>query len=169
MGGGAIITIRRAVLSIICVFLIYFVCVDATIISLAVGEEVLVDEYMYLGSLFETGYIHSVQKTPVEDVYVVVDGKLWLWEERVVSHNAGLPSESPYRGYFLSDKEWMHFFGGRYSTKRYMLRVGDNVLGRNVCRFYGRSDWIDLFDIVPGKRCVVSVETKPFLTTLVGM
>ena len=47
-----------------------------------------------VGHKFYTRYIHSVELTPVEDDYIVVDGKLWSWEERVRRDGTMLMSAS---------------------------------------------------------------------------
>jgi len=55
-----------------------------------------------LGHEFTTRYIHSVELTPVEDEYRILGGKLWTWEERVRSTNAGLPFDRPEHGRFIT-------------------------------------------------------------------
>ncbi|APW97281.1 hypothetical protein CHINAEXTREME_05615 [Halobiforma lacisalsi AJ5] len=52
--------------------------------------EVPVDE----GTEVTVSYMHSVEKTPVEDIYVVDDGALRMDRMVFVSHGAGLPSDA---------------------------------------------------------------------------
>ncbi|SFC16125.1 hypothetical protein SAMN05444422_10570 [Halobiforma haloterrestris] len=52
--------------------------------------EVPVDE----GTEVTISYMHSVEKTPVEDIYVVEDGALRMDRMVFVSHGAGLPSDA---------------------------------------------------------------------------
>ncbi|MDR3300172.1 MAG: DUF1850 domain-containing protein [Candidatus Accumulibacter sp.] len=119
-----------------------------------------------LGQEFATEYIHSVQLTPVQDIYRVVNGRIWPWQERAQSHNAGLPFAQPPCGRFRMDAPWMVFEGGRRSLDRIFLRVGSAELGRNVF-FYGKETTrTALYEIFPGQRLQLSVERRPSLTLL---
>jgi hypothetical protein len=87
---------------------------------------------LYLGESFSTEYIHSVQLCPVVDEYYAVGNRLWLWEERTQSTNAGLPTEAPRLGTFVYDPPWYRYLGGRRSFNAIRMRVGDARVGRNV-------------------------------------
>ena len=115
-----------------------------------------------LGHKFTTRYIHSVELTPVEDEYRVLDGKLWAWEERVRSTNAGLPFDKPEYGKFIETDEWMVYQGGRMSWSVYYYRIGNKKLGLNQVCFepFGRRNF---FDIFPGERLIISVKKAPFM------
>lgn len=121
-----------------------------------------------LGTSWETRYVHSLELTEVEDLYVFVDKKIWLWEERVKSHNAGLPTETPRCGFFLSDSEWMRFFGGRFSAQGLTVRIGDEFLGRNQFRF-PPGDWLSVFQLCPSSRCEVSMSCRPMVLNWMGL
>ncbi len=58
------------------------------------------------GWAFTSRIVHSLEKTPVEDEYRVVSGQIWQWEERFQSNNAGLPTEVPSNGRFVSSPGW---------------------------------------------------------------
>lgn len=104
--------------------------------------------YLSPGDSFTLRYIHSVEKTPVEDEYRGVNGRIRLWEERTVSHNAGLPTEAPRNGRFIMGKKWMHVRGGGYSFPLIRYRVGNETMGRNILILSG-SKKIDLFKKYP--------------------
>lgn len=91
--------------------------------------------YISPGDSFILSFIHSVENTPVEDEYRGVNGRIRLWEERTVSHNAGLPSEAPRNGRFIMGPDWMHVRGGGQSLSLMRYRVGNERLGRNVLIF----------------------------------
>ncbi|MBN1332285.1 MAG: DUF1850 domain-containing protein [Synergistales bacterium] len=112
-----------------------------------------------IGQKIKTGYIHSVQLTPVEDDYKVVDNLLWLWEERVISHNAGLPTEAPRNGTFFQDDQWMYIRGGRYNWPSFNLRVGNGLLGKNWLSL-GKSDPNFLYETFPGKRLTFQISEE---------
>ena len=102
--------------------------------------------------------------TPVEDEYHILDGRLWAWEERVRSTNAGLPFERPQRGKFIDNGKWMIFQGGRMSWKEYYYRIGDNKLGLNQVVFapFGMRNFYEIFT---GELLVVRISKSPFLFT----
>ena len=104
--------------------------------------------YISPGDSFTLWYIHSVEKTPVEDEYRGVGGLIRLWEERTVSHNAGLPTEASRNGRFIMGKDWMHVRGGGYSFPLVRYRVGNETLGRNTLILAGGKK-IDLFEKYP--------------------
>lgn len=115
-----------------------------------------------VGNVFTTRYIHSVEKTPVEDEYRIVSGRLWMWEERVRSSNAGLPSIRPVNGRFIETQEWFIYQGGRTSVEEYYYRVGDSRFGLNQADYepFGRRNFYDVFK---GERLLVRVRKVPFL------
>ena len=118
-----------------------------------------------LGKKFETEYIHSVQRTPVQDIYFIVNGRIWSWQERVQSHNAGLPFSRPPFGRFRMEPPWMVVEGGRQAWKNIILRVGDAELGRNIFAYgTGNAPRIALYEKYPGRPLQLSVERHPFIT-----
>lgn len=114
------------------------------------------------GNKFTTRYIHSVELTPVEDEYRIINGSIWLWEERVRSSNAGLPSIRPARGRFIHSSEWFIYQGGRYSMSSYYYRVGDEHFGLNQVTFepFGCNDFYRTFK---GERLLVTVKPSNML------
>ncbi len=104
-----------------------------------------------LGREYATRYAHSVQKTPVEDYYKVIRGRIWSVRERVQSHNAGLPFAAPEQGRFILDPPWMIVEGGRQSWPAIHLRVGDKELGRNELHLPS-APWLSLYSDFAGRR-----------------
>ena len=104
--------------------------------------------YLSPGDSFTLRFIHSVEKTPVEDEYRGVNGRIRLWEERTVSHNAGLPTEAPRNGRFIMGQSWMHVRGGGYSFPLVRYRVGNGSLGRNLLLLPG-GGIMNLFEKYP--------------------
>ena len=104
--------------------------------------------YISPGDSFTLRFIHSVENTPVEDEYRGVNGRIRLWEERTVSHNAGLPSEAPRNGRFIMGPDWMHVRGGGQSLALMRYRVGNKDLGRNILILSERNK-ISLFEKHP--------------------
>jgi hypothetical protein len=109
-----------------------------------------------LGQEYRTRYIHSVQLTPVVDVYRILQGRIRQWQEWTRSHNAGLPSMAPGNGRFVFSPPWMVMEGGRNSWRRIVYRVGDKDFGRNEFAF-GRGAWIPLYRTHAGRRLEFSV------------
>jgi hypothetical protein len=107
-----------------------------------------------------------VQLTPVEDIYRIVNGKIWSWQERVQSHNAGLPFSRPPFGRFRMEPPWMVIEGGRQSWKTILLRVGNAKLGRNVFSYGVKAPRTALFERFPGKRLELRVERRPVVTLI---
>jgi hypothetical protein len=116
-----------------------------------------------LGQEFATEYIHSVQLTPVQDTYRIVNGQIWSWQERVQSHNAGLPFARPPFGRFRMDPPWMVIEGGRQSWDVIFLRVGNMALGRNVFSYGAEAPRTALYERFPGKRLQLSIERHPLI------
>lgn len=126
------------------------------------GDKVLFSYPVSSGQILHTGYIHSVQLTPVEDDYRILNSRLWLWEERVVSHNAGLPFDAPSNGSFFSDDRWMYIRGGRYNWHKVNLRVGDADLGRNWMKLDPFCT-TNLYEFLPGRLLQLSVGERPLI------
>lgn len=116
-----------------------------------------------LGHRFTTTYIHSVELTTVEDEYLVAGRKIWTWQERVKSSNAGMPCFKPEHGIFRRTDEWLIFQGGRQAWDRYFLRIGNKRFGLNRLRLspFGTAD---LYRIFPGLRLTVTATTTPLAT-----
>lgn len=162
-----LVGVLLAFVSTLSIFYILFVPLPSLSIEFSTGS-MGGERVVALGEMWETRYIHSLELTEVEDVYVFVDGKIWLWEERVKSHNAGLPTEPSRTGFFSIDEKWMRFFGGRFFSDRLVLRIGDNAIGRNQFRFPpGR--WFDVFSYVPKSRCVVELKARSAMLYLMGI
>lgn len=111
---------------------------------------VLIKKELILGIDIENTIIHSVQLTPVIDVYRVQEGRIWAWREKIQSHNAGLPSLAPERGRFIYDAPWMIVEGGGASWERIHYRVGTETFGRNQIRV-GAGPRRELWRDAPGK------------------
>ena len=108
-----------------------------------------------LGREYATRYTHSVQKTPVEDYYQVIRGRIWAVRARVQSHNAGLPFDAPEGGRFILDPPWMVIHGGRRNWPEIHLRVGDAELGRNEWK-PADGPWRPLYAAFAGRRLTFS-------------
>ena len=109
-----------------------------------------------LGQSMVTGIIHSLERTPVIDIYRVQEGRLWTWEEQIRSQNAGLPSLPPVRGRFLSEAPWLRIQGDARPVDPLYYRIGTEDLGQNTLRLFGAPQR-ELWREVPGKRLVVTV------------
>jgi hypothetical protein len=141
--------------------------VDALVIRSSSGgesSEPLFAAGAPLGRQFTTEYLHSVQLTPVQDIYHIVNGRIWSWQERVRSHNAGLPFSRPPFGRFRMDGPWMVIEGGRQSWREIHLRVGDAELGRNLFSWGRESPPTRLYERFPGRRLQLEVERLPLVT-----
>ena len=120
-----------------------------------------------LGFACQTRMLHSVQLTPVIDVYRVQEGRIWAWQERIMSHNAGLPSLAPRRGRFISDPPWMIMEGGGVSWREIYYRVGTEHSGRNeLCAPPGA--WADLWRLFPGQRLIFFVNRNILFAAMRG-
>lgn len=118
-----------------------------------------------LGRGYETRIIHSVQLTPVVDRYRILEGRIWGWQELVLSHNAGLPFSSPERGRFGFDAPWMVVEGGGALWSEIRYRVGTERLGKNAF-YYPSAGIAELWRDAPGKALAFTVATEPFLPRL---
>ncbi len=110
-------------------------------------------------------FIHSVEKTPVESEFRVLSGKVRQWEERFLSHNAGLPTEAPPNGRFIMDKDWMILRGGGLAVQSIRYRVGNEQFGRNYMVLPDGAK-ILLFEEYPGRILFFSAESTSFLNYL---
>jgi hypothetical protein len=128
------------------------------------GGDIIFSSPMAMGQSVTTRYIHSVELTPVEDEYIVLGGRLWMWEERVRSSNAGLPSIKPKYGRFVETPQWFIYQGGRANVKEYYYRVGDSRFGLNQIWFepVGKKK---LYEEFKGERLTVGVAKAPFMLT----
>lgn len=165
---GAIRKIKfRTFTAMIFSLFLFMACTPVSILKISDAEAVLHSRPIPVGYSFTTRYIHSVEKTPVEDDYRVVGGKIWAWEERVVSQNAGLPIAVPRNGRLVADGKWFRFRGGRSAWERFYYRVGDERFGKNILILPGRSRVIhELFRICPTRRLDFSVGVSPLWEAL---
>ncbi|MGC9372427.1 MAG: DUF1850 domain-containing protein [Thermovirgaceae bacterium] len=122
-----------------------------------------------LGQRLVATYIHSVQKTPVEDEYVVSDGWIWQWQERAKSHNAGLPVDSPRNGSFRTCSDWFIYRGGRMRWKTLLLRVGTERLGQNRIEFAPPWEEVscELFRVLPERVLFLQLYDLPLVEGLI--
>ena len=120
------------------------------------GKKPILRASSLLGRDITASIIHSVQLTPVIDIYRVQEGRLWVWEEKIQSHNAGLPFAKPARGRFLYDSPWIIVQGASRPVAPLYYRVGTEQLGKNVlCAF--ALPCMELWRDFPGKRLVFHV------------
>lgn len=108
------------------------------IIAPGSGEsgETLLRAPALLGRDVRNTILHSVQLTPVIDIYRIQEGRIYAWQEKIMSHNAGLPSLKPDRGRFAYDPPWMIVEGTGETWKSILYRVGTKHIGRNeLCVF----------------------------------
>ncbi len=158
---------RRFVLAVLCLA-VFIPCMNVNYLAIRRGEELQLAAPISFGAPFETSYIHSVQLTPVIDEYRILGGQIWSWEERVQSHNAGLPFSAPEHGRFLVRSPWMIVQGGRVATTHIPYRVGTDTLGQNRWRLPPFEE-IRAYEAYPRERVdiVVSVE-KLFRAKVIG-
>ena len=135
------------------------------LIVLTPNEQPVFVKMAPLGYSFQTSMIHSVQRTPVEDTYKIIDNTIWNWQEKVQSHNAGLPSVALEYGATYYDFPWMIIQGGRFKHDVIYYRVGSDVFGFNKICLNGNCDfeynWISLYKSFPHFRLQMSVITLP--------
>ena len=113
---------RKTILSLFFLFLLSLGMTLAVwpvnVISICTdGGEAVFSAPVPEGWAFTSRMIHSLEKTPVEDEYRVVSGRIWQWEERFQSNNAGLPTEVPVNGS-------VHFRPGLVYPPRWKKPVG---------------------------------------------
>ena len=118
-----------------------------------------------LGRGYETRIIHSVQLTPVVDRYRILEGRIWGWQELVLSHNAGLPFARPERGRFGYLGPWMLVEGGGASWSELRYRVGTEHLGKNAF-YYPSVGVAQLWRDAPGQALTFTVKREPFVARL---
>ncbi len=135
--------------------------VNVISIRLENGETVF-SEAIPEGWPFTSRIVHSLEKTPVEDEYRVVGGRIWQWEERFRSNNAGLPTVVPSNGRFLSNPDWFILRGGRNHWDCLRYRVGNSSLGRNTLELGGFGE-IRVFETLEGQRLLFEVSGKPWV------
>lgn len=113
-----------------------------------------------LGHAFTTRYTHSVERTPVEDIYYGLSGRLHQWRTRTRSHNAGLPAAAPVPGRFVAEDSWLVLEGGRLSWEELYLRVGNVQFGQNELVMQASPPLL-LYKLFPGERVRLSVNRLP--------
>lgn len=146
---------------------LYLLCAPVSVLEIAPAGGSFLRRIAPVGQPFVFRYIHSIELTPVEDEYSVSNGTFWQWEERVRSHNAGLPLEATATGKFIAGKDWFRFRGGRQSFPVLYLRVGDEKLGRNELDLFGVGRW-ELYRQFPGERLEVRVVEGSFVSQILG-
>ena len=119
------------------------------------------------GESFVLRFIHSVERTPVESEYRIASEKIVHWEERFVSHNAGLPTEAPRNGSFILEREWMILRGVGLSARSIRYRVGDDELGRNLLYLPDGTE-ILLFEEYPRQILCFSAGTTNILISFIN-
>lgn len=97
-----------------------------------ITSEIVFCTPVLLGRGMTNTIIHSVQLTPVIDEYRIQEGRIWAWQEKILSHNAGLPSLKPEHGRFVFDPPWMIVEGTRQSWDHLYYRVGTEEFGKNI-------------------------------------
>ena len=120
------------------------------------GDHVEARSLALLGRGVRTSIAHSVQLTPVVDEYRILEGRIWAWQEKIMSHNAGLPSLKPERGRFVYDPPWMIVEGTGKAWESFLYRVGTEELGKNELCFPQQA-CRELWREIPGKRLVFQV------------
>ncbi|MDR1482391.1 MAG: DUF1850 domain-containing protein [Synergistaceae bacterium] len=149
----------RAATAILCgVLLLAEMPVNCLSIS---GDGVLYISVLPNGASFTTTYEHSVERTPVVDEYRIVGGNIWGWEERVRSHNAGLPFSAPPHGSFIMNSDWMIVRGGRRPTASIAYRVGDAEIGMNTWEL-PPFDRVNAFGEYPSRRVFIESSVRKF-------
>ena len=138
-----------------------------TITIFAIGNSALFNIPVGSGESFVLRFIHSVERTPVESEYRVASKKIVHWEERFVSHNAGLPTEAPRNGRFIMERDWMILRGVGLSTRSIRYRVGDDELGRNLLYLPDGTE-ILLFEEYPRQILYFSAGTTNILINFIN-
>ncbi|MDR3353831.1 MAG: DUF1850 domain-containing protein [Synergistaceae bacterium] len=124
------------------------------------GDGVNLSSPLPNGASFTTTYVHSVERTPVVDEYRIVGGSIWGWEERVKSHNAGLPFGAPEHGGFIVNNDWMIVRGGRRASEVIVYRVGNAEIGRNVWELPPFR--VNAFEEYPSRRVYIESSVRRF-------
>jgi hypothetical protein len=125
------------------------------------GDGVLLASPVPNGFPFTTAYVHSVEKTPVIDLYRIIGGKIWAWEEYVRSHNAGLPFDAPEHGAFImADSGWMTVRGGRRAMESIAYRVGNADIGQNKWRL--PPYFVNAYEKYPSRRVFIESGVRKF-------
>ena len=146
-----------ALLSFLAIFA--FASWPLDVLHITLDGETLFSAPAPLGQTYTTRIIHSLERSPVEDEYRLVGGSIWTWQERVQSHNAGLPFGPPPHGRFYSATPWMVVEGGRQAFASIAYRVGTQELGHNEFRF-GNGQWHSLYRTYPEQRLFFSLKRQ---------
>jgi hypothetical protein len=152
---------KRFLRAVICLAL-FIPCLNVNYLEIRHGDDVLLASPVSFGAPFSTSYIHSVQLTPVIDEYRILGRHIWSWEERVQSHNAGLPFDAPVYGRFIMNPPWMIVRGGRMSTAGIAYRVGTEIFGQNRWSLPPFEE-IAAYKMYPGLRVDIVVTVKKLL------
>ena len=144
--------------AVICLCLLY-PRLPVNYLTITSQGRVLLASPMSNAGSFTSTYIHSVQLTPVIDDYRLSGGRIWSWEERVMSHNAGLPFEAPTNGRFLVDSPWLIVQGGRVDLGAIAYRVGNSEFGRNLWRVPPFKE-IEAYKEYPSQRVLISSDVR---------
>lgn len=146
-----------ATLSCCTCFVLSFIFWPIDVFVARQGNVIQIRQPVFNGQSLVMTMTHSVEKTLVEDEYRFVSGKLWGWEERTRSHNAGLPTEPPPLGRFLVRDDFFCIQGGRHTFDGLIYRVGDESYGRNTWRL-GPHATLRMYMLYPHKRFELQVD-----------
>jgi len=148
---------RRIIMGFFLLWIAYCLGLPVYVLSVSRGNGgPVIRRIVSPGTPIVLRYIHSVERTPVEDELRAAGGRLWQWEVRVRSHNAGLPSEPGNCGRFFPGGEFMIFRGGRLSFPMLRYRAGNGAVGENTLRIAGEK-WF-LHDLFPGELLLFKVD-----------
>lgn len=124
-----------------------------------------------LGYTFTTVYEHSVERTPVEDLYYVSGQRLYQWRTSTRSHNAGLPAMAQQNGRFFTQGPWLVLEGGYAPLQSVYLRIGDAYLGRNELLTHSPSmeqgGRLELYTLFSGERVQLVAERRPLCAFII--
>jgi hypothetical protein len=159
---------KRILMAFFFFFFVYIFSVSSCFLTVQDADgKVVFSRSAPTGFSFILRYIHSVEQTPVEGEYRIVGGCIRQWEERVRSHNAGLPADAPRNGRFFSGEDWMHVQGGRAVFPSIRYRVGNSILGRNVLALAGEE--IELYKLYPDSLLLFGAEKRSVAGSLVSI
>lgn len=156
---------RRGLWILVFAGILYLFCAPFPVFTMEGRREeggIFLSELLIPSQPVITRYVHSVEKTAVEDEYYASHGRLWQWEERVRSHNAGLPFLKRPQSVFFQDSSWMHFRGGGVWYSSVYLRIGTEEFGKNQLELPGISSW-NLYSLFPGEPVILQVRETSFL------
>lgn len=158
MSGASFIAALRTAAAVFCGAL-FLAEMPVNCLSIT-GDGVSLSAPLPNGASFTTTYVHSVEGTPVVDEYRIVGGSIWGWEERVRSHNAGLPFGAPEHGSFVVNSDWMIVRGGRRPADNIAYRVGNAEIGRNIWELPPFR--VNAFEEYPSRRVFIESSIRKF-------